>query len=464
MITKRLILVSVLVLVAAPVLAGCASNNTTTTSNPTTSTPANKYSPKIFGSEGLFNEAGPAQQKDLATKAGCTTGSPPCSAGAWLASGVQGTNPASGDLTTFNTKFRAAYGHDPAQYAAESYDAVMYIALGALEAQSVAGKDIKSHMLDVADAPGTPCNTWATCSTAIITGQDIDYKGAAHDFTFDANHEPTKGIYDVWEVQADGSTKIIAENKTVAGNSSSNTTVPGTNVTGTPITPKSLELKLGTLMPLTGQLASLGPDMQKGAKLAVDEINTATATTMLKVTEFDEDDKTSDSAAITGTFDKLVGEGVTAIAGPCCSGVTGALLDKAIQNQIVIASPSATSPSLTLSRADPTNGGYFWRVAPSDAIQGKVISSVITDAGVKTVSIIYVNNAYGTGLKSVFTSTFGAANIKTAQSYNEQNTGDFTAQVTAACAQKADALVIFGYIDDGANVLKEMEKEGCLGK
>src|SRR5438477_12311681 len=127
MITKRLILVSAIVLVAAPVLAGCANNNTTTTSNPTTSTPGSTYSPKIFGSEGLFDEAGPATQKDLPTKAGCTSGSPPCSSGTWLASGVQGTNPASGNLSTFGTKFKAAYGHDPAQYSAESYDAVMYI-------------------------------------------------------------------------------------------------------------------------------------------------------------------------------------------------------------------------------------------------------------------------------------------------------------------------------------------------
>src|SRR5439155_1311675 len=116
-----------------------------------------------------------------------------------------------------------------------------------------------------------------------------------------------------------------------------------------------------------------------------------------------------------GTFDKLVGEGVTAIAGPCCSGVTGALLDKAMQNQVVIASPSATSPALTIGRTDPTNGGYFWRVSSSDAIQGKVLSNVVSGASVNTVSIIYVNNAYGTGLNKVFTDTYGSSKIKTAQ-------------------------------------------------
>ena len=264
-----------------------------------------------------------------------------------------------------------------------------------------------------------------------------------------------------------------------ASNSTTPTPTPSTSTTATPtttatpsstptptVTPPAtggkLELKMGVMMPLTGALNTLGPDMQKGAQLAIKEINDASATTGLHITEYDEDDKTTDSAGAPNTLARLVGNGVTVVAGPCCSGVTAAILDKAIESGVVISSPSATSPSLTLSR---DNQGYFWRVSPSDAVQGKVLANVVKDDSIASVAMIYVNNAYGTGLKTVFTDSFGASKVLgTPQAYNEVNSGDFSAQVTAVCGTSAQGLVIFGYITDGANMLKEMSKQGCLSK
>ena len=167
---------------------------------------------KIYGSEGLFSSD---STQGLPTKAGCSSGSPPCANGTWLAAGVKGTNPQSGDLTTYNAKFKAKYGHDPQQYSAESYDAVMYVALAALQAQSVQGNDIQSHMLGIANSPGTKCTTYATCSAAVLAGQDVDFDGFAHNFEFDQNHEPKTGVYSEWAVGADGQTTTIKTNLTV---------------------------------------------------------------------------------------------------------------------------------------------------------------------------------------------------------------------------------------------------------
>jgi branched-chain amino acid transport system substrate-binding protein len=212
-------------------------------------------------------------------------------------------------------------------------------------------------------------------------------------------------------------------------------------------------------MPITGALSDLGPDMRDGALMAVDDINTANLG--IHITADVKDDGTTDTSGDPGKFNDFVGEGDTAVVGPCCSGVTAAILNLAVQNQVVVASPSATSPALTLDR---DNQGYFWRVAPSDAVQGKVDAKILQGDGMHTAVIIYVNNAYGSGLNKVFTQAFGATNVKKAEAYNEQNTGDFSAQVTSACGQTADALVIFGYIADGASILKEMQKQGCLTK
>lgn len=252
-------------------------------------------------------------------------------------------------------------------------------------------------------------------------------------------------------------------NTTTTTPTGTTTTTPTATTTTTPTitTPSTqkLELKLGVFMPITGALNTLGPDMRDGALLAVEEINAANLG--IHITTDVKDDGTTDTSGDPGKFNQFVGEGVTAVVGPCCSGVTASILNLAVQNQVVVASPSATSPALTLDRE---NNGFFWRVSPSDAVQGKVLANVVKNDSVGKVVIIYVNNAYGSGLNKVFTQTFGAGNVVKAEAYNEQNTGDFSNQVTSVCGQTADALMIFGYINDGANILKEMQKQNCLSK
>jgi ABC-type branched-subunit amino acid transport system substrate-binding protein len=223
--------------------------------------------------------------------------------------------------------------------------------------------------------------------------------------------------------------------------------------------PGAVELHLGIMMPLTGGLSSLGPDMCGGALLAVKEINAANLG--VHITADVADDKTSNSADAPNTFQRLVGGGATAIVGPCCSGVTSSILSAAGDGQVVVASPSATAVSLVDS-----GNGFFWRISPSDAIQGPVLANVVKNDSVTSVSIIAVNNAYGQGLVASFTPAFTAkgGSVVTTQKYAETGASDFSSQVTAACNGNPQAVVIFGYIAEGALILKEMQKEGCLSK
>ena len=69
-------------------------------------------------------------------------------------------------------------------------------------------------------------------------------------------------------------------------------------------------------------------------------------------------------AAATTAAEGLVSQGVVAIMGADCSGVTGAVASNvAVPNGITIISPSATSPGLTTLK----DKGLFFRTAPSDA-------------------------------------------------------------------------------------------------
>ena len=220
------------------------------------------------------------------------------------------------------------------------------------------------------------------------------------------------------------------------------------------------------MMPITGALSSLGGDMQAGARLAVEQINAANAG--IHITLVEKDDGTGASDKAPASYDQIVNQGATAIVGPCCSGVTGSILDKAVQDQVVIASPSATAVSLTLDR---DNKGFFWRESPSDLGQGKVLAKLVADDGIKNVAVIYVNNAYGSGLLKVFKGAFTTGSlagvVTKEEAVAETGVTDVSSQVTSVCSVAGvpqTALVIFDYIADGGLILKEMGKQGCLGK
>lgn len=258
----------------------------------------------------------------------------------------------------------------------------------------------------------------------------------------------------------DGGTTTTPGGNTTPGGTTPTGTTPATTPTIPTTPPKTvdLQLNLGIMVPLTGALNNLGPDMRDGALLAVEEINAADIG--LHIETFVEDDKTTDSAAAPTTFQRLVGNGVTAVVGPCCSGVTGAVLEPAVQSEVVVASMSATSPALTLDRE---NDGYFWRIVPSDAVQGKVLAQLVDEDEVASVSMIIVNNAYGNGLANVFQETFEGlgGTVTSIERYNE-GTQEFSSAVTAICGSNAEGLVFVAYTDDGANILRGMQSQGCL--
>ncbi len=232
------------------------------------------------------------------------------------------------------------------------------------------------------------------------------------------------------------------------------------NGTGTDTT---LNFKMGVLMPLTGALNNLGPGMENGAKLAINEINGANAG--IKVEPFYEDDKTTDTSAITNTFNLLVSKGVTGIAGPCCSGITGSILDLAVQEQVVVSSPSATSPALT----ERENAGYFWRVSPTDEGQGRVLATLVADSNVTTVRIIAVNNDYGVGLANIFQTEFttSLSGVVLSTSKYDEGATEFSSQVTEACngaGTTVQGIVLVAYTDDAAAIMKGMQSQDCLSK
>ncbi|MEM1289221.1 MAG: ABC transporter substrate-binding protein [Pseudomonadota bacterium] len=209
------------------------------------------------------------------------------------------------------------------------------------------------------------------------------------------------------------------------------------------------EVKLGVILGFSGPIESLTPDMAAGAELAMSEVTESGLFLDGHVVSSVRADSTCiDAAAATAAAERLISaEGVAAIMGADCSGVTTAIINNATVPQgIVNISPSATSPAL--STID--DNGLFFRTAPSDARQGVVLAEVVMDRGIEEVAVSFTNNDYGKGFADAFVAAYeGMGGSVTLSAPHEDGRGDYSAEVGALAAAGGDALVVLGYVDQG---------------
>ena len=208
------------------------------------------------------------------------------------------------------------------------------------------------------------------------------------------------------------------------------------------------EIKVGIILGFTGPIESLTPAMRDSAKLAFQEASDSGALLGGEtITVLEGDSTCIDSAAAQSVAEGQVSQGVAAIMGADCSGVTGAIASNvAVPNGVVMISPSATSPGLTTL----DDKGLFFRTAPSDARGGQILANITKDRGIKSVAITYTNNDYGKGLADVYEAAVKAHGISvTAVAAHEDGKADYSSEVGVLASAGGDAVAVIGYLDQG---------------
>jgi branched-chain amino acid transport system substrate-binding protein len=215
-----------------------------------------------------------------------------------------------------------------------------------------------------------------------------------------------------------------------------------------------LSLKIGTILPQTGTLAVLGPPEIAGVDLAVKDINDAAAGLTIDVEQKDSGDTTTDIATQSAT--SLIADGASVIIGAASSGVSKTFIDQVTQAGVVQISPANTSPDFTTYEDD----GYYWRTAPSDVLQGRILGNKILGDGKTNVSILYLNDAYGTGLESNIKETLeaGGATVAAEEIFEPAST-DFNSALTSLLAPNPDALVVISF-DEITTIAEQLAAKG----
>jgi ABC-type branched-subunit amino acid transport system substrate-binding protein len=215
-------------------------------------------------------------------------------------------------------------------------------------------------------------------------------------------------------------------------------------------------LVVGTLLPETGDLAFLGPPEVAGARLAVQDINDAGGVlgNDVVLVEGDSGDTKTDTA--NQTVDRLLAEGADVIVGAASSAVSKTVIDKIVAANVIQFSPANTSPDFTTYN----DNGLYFRTAPSDLLQGRVLAQLIADEGNATTAVIYRQESYGEGLANAFQENYTGlgGTIPEFIAYAPDTTS-FDAEVDALVAANPDAILVIGF-EESATILETMVSKG----
>jgi len=225
-------------------------------------------------------------------------------------------------------------------------------------------------------------------------------------------------------------------------------------------------VNIGADMALTGSLGALGQAIANGARLAVSDVNAGGGVNGCKLALVLGDDQTSPSVGV-DVAKKLVDiNHVPAIVGALSSGVSMAILTSVTApGKVVQISPASTSPAFTQLAAEGKTDGYWFRTAPSDALQSVAMAKVARDAKFAKVAVMYINNPYGEGLSESFGKAFKALGGKvTANVVYNQSQPSYRSEVTQAMAGSPDALFLIGYPGDGTTIAREWISAGGAQK
>ena len=345
------------------------------------------------------------------------------------ANGVQVTYPraASGGSGSFGTMCAADAVCGSGIYTLEAYDAVMMIGMAAMMED---GANMASHLNMV----GTDYAGESGTLTFLDNG---DVGGSGYDVcTF--NYVPTYGDYYNCDMMW-----------TAAGGLEA---APFMGVT----------VKIGFLNDATGPIATYAAGFVAASQIALGIANTIGWNSMVQFEIVYADSGCSGDMGATAA-QALVDAGVVGVVGAACSGASmaaNAVLSAAGIPQVSYAS---TSPALSDATAYPD----FFRVVPSDALQGQALSAVVqADAPADgTVGLVHMTNAYGSGLADAFTADFEAAGntLCTTIGYEETMT-DFSAAVQSMVDNGCTSAVLVSYAADGGMIIDEMNSQGWSGQ
>ncbi|HEU0118253.1 MAG TPA: branched-chain amino acid ABC transporter substrate-binding protein [Alphaproteobacteria bacterium] len=220
--------------------------------------------------------------------------------------------------------------------------------------------------------------------------------------------------------------------------------------------PAYADINIAAVGPITGQDASTGEQMQRGAEAAVDVINKAGGVLGQKLVLSIKDDVCDPKQSV-AIANELSGAGIFGVIGPMCSG--SAIPASKIYNEegILMITASATSTALTDQGFD-----NVLRTCGRDDQQGIVVADYIAKHfATKNIAIVQDKTAYGQGLAEFVRDNLGKRNIHE-KLYESVSRGerDYSSLLSKLKENNIDIVFYGGYHTEAGLIVRQMRDQG----
>lgn len=205
-------------------------------------------------------------------------------------------------------------------------------------------------------------------------------------------------------------------------------------------------IKIGQIIPMTGEAAESGKYHKQGAEVAIDKINAAGGINGRKLTVVLEDDQTTNPGGVAALQKLLEDKEIPVILGSIRSTQVQAMLPTINEAKIPVAI-GGTNYGLTHSGSQ-----WVFRFRPHDGMSAKVIATfMVEELKLKKVAIIHASDAFGNGGRDMLAPAVKAlgGEVVLDQGYNNQEK-DFTGVVQAL--KKSGATGLNTYMTFGTDL------------
>jgi branched-chain amino acid transport system substrate-binding protein len=216
------------------------------------------------------------------------------------------------------------------------------------------------------------------------------------------------------------------------------------------------DILVATAGPMTGQYASFGEQMKRGAEMAIADINAKGGVLGQKLVLEIGDDACDPKQAV-AVANQMVNKKIKFMAGHFCSG--SSIPASKIYNEegILQMTPASTNPKLT-------EQGYknVFRTCGRDDVQGIYAANYVVDKKIGSkIAILHDKSAYGKGLADEFKKQLNKRGVNEImyEAYN-QGDKDFSALITKMKGAGVDLVYIGGYHTEAGLITRQSREQG----
>jgi branched-chain amino acid transport system substrate-binding protein len=236
------------------------------------------------------------------------------------------------------------------------------------------------------------------------------------------------------------------------GGSSRAASRPSTTSTSRPAVDGTLSL--GQLAPVTGPVSAIASSFITPVQLAVDEMNVGGGVNGKPVTVTVADDGSAIPTARAALTSLVADHRVDAVIGPSSSEVARSIMPDLPGKHVVACSGSNTAGAL--SQVD--SGGFYFRTAPPDRLQALALARLVAAGKHARPAVLVSDDTYGVAFGTALTKAMRAQGLR--PTLTRATTGNATDAVARALRADPDAVVVVGFPDTAAPILKALVAAG----